>query len=132
MVGVIKPNFLLREELYTIIEEPGSRYVNHLIPISGKANDIARELLSFIHDNESSNRLQALGCDGCPANTGKHSGIIRSIEVALDRPLQWLVCMLHLNEIPLKHLLEFWDGMTSGPTSFKGPIGCCPFPTFNL
>ena len=85
------------EEHYTIIEEPGSRYVDHLIPISGKANDIARELLSLIHDNESFKSLQALGCYGCPANTGKHSGIIRSVEVALDRPLQWLVCMLHLN-----------------------------------
>ena len=31
--------------------------------------------------------------------------------------------MLHLNELPLKHLFEFLDGMTSGPTSFKGPIG---------
>ena len=43
--------------------------------------------------------------------------------MALDRPLQWLVCMLHLNEPPLKHLFEFLDGMTSGPISFKGSIG---------
>ena len=43
--------------------------------------------------------------------------------MALDRTLQWLLCMLHLNELPLKHLLEFLDGITSGPTSFKGSIG---------
>ena len=39
------------EEHYTIIEEPG--YVDHLFPISGKVNDIAREVLSSIHDNEA-------------------------------------------------------------------------------
>ena len=31
--------------------------------------------------------------------------------------------MLYLNELPLKHVYEFLDGMTSGPNSFKGPIG---------
>ena len=80
------------KEHNTIIEEPGSMYVDHLVPKSGKVKDIANDLLTFIFDNESSNSLQALGCDDCPANTGIHSGIIRSIEVALDRPLQWLVC----------------------------------------
>ena len=47
---------------------------------------------------------------------------IRSTEIkehyycSLDRPLQLLVCMLHLNELPLKHVFEFFDGMTYGPT----------------
>ena len=98
-------------------------YGDHLVPKCGKAKDIAKDWLSLILDNESSNSLQALGCDGCPTNTGIHSGIIRSIEVASDRPLQWLVCMLHLNELPLKHLFEFLDGMTGGTNSFKGTIG---------
>ena len=84
-------------------------YVDHLITISGKANDIARESLSFIHDNESYISLQALGCDGCPCNMGKRSGIIRSIEVSLDRPLKWLVC-------------KFLYRMTTSPNSFKVPI----------
>ena len=43
--------------------------------------------------------------------------------MVLDRPLQWLVCVLHLNELPFKHLFEFLDGITSGPNSFKCPIG---------
>ena len=73
-------------------------------------------------DNRSKESLQALGCDGCPTNIEKHSGIIRTIEVALNRPLQWLVCMLHLNELPLKHIFEHFDGTTSGPVSFTGQI----------
>ena len=111
------------EEHYTIVEEPGSNYIDHLIPNSGRAQDVAKELISFIHDNRSKESLQALGCDGCPTNIGKHSGIIRTIEVALNRPLQWLVCMLHLNELPLKHIFEHFDGTTSGPVSFTGQIG---------
>ena len=34
--------------------------------------------------------------------------------------MQWLVCQLHLNELPFKHVFELIDGKTSGPGSFKG------------
>ena len=36
--------------------------------------------------------------------------------------MQRLVCQLHLNELPFKHVFEFIDGKTSGPRSFKGEI----------
>src|SRR5699024_9473271 len=41
----------------------------------------------------------------------------------LERPLQRIVCLLHTNELPLRHLFRKLDGETSGPTTFKGPIG---------
>lgn len=41
----------------------------------------------------------------------------------MNRPLQWLICMLHLNELPLRHLFNRLDGATAGPRAFKGPIG---------
>ena len=31
--------------------------------------------------------------------------------------------MLHLNELPLRHVFQNLDGVTSGPDSFSGPIG---------
>ena len=31
--------------------------------------------------------------------------------------------MLHLNELPLRHIMNCLDGPTSGPTSFSGNIG---------
>ena len=31
------------------------------------------------------------------------------------KPLQWLVCQLHADELPLRHLLEHLDGVTAGP-----------------
>ena len=51
-------------------------------------------------------------------NTGIRGGIIRLLVVALNRPLQWFVCQLHANVLPLKHL----DGPTTGPHGFSSPI----------
>lgn len=48
---------------------------------------------------------------------------IRLLESRLQRPLQWLVCQLHANELNLRHLFEHLDGTTTGPKSFSGPIG---------
>ena len=43
--------------------------------------------------------------------------------MALKRPLQWLICQLHLNELPFREVFKHLDGRTSGPTAFTGPIG---------
>ena len=37
--------------------------------------------------------------------------------------MQWLICQLHANELPLRHLLTHLDGSTSGPRAFSGVIG---------
>lgn len=50
-------------------------------------------------------------------------GAIRLMEDELDKSLQWLVCLLHCNELPLRALLLHLDGKTAGPSQFKGPIG---------
>jgi len=34
-----------------------------------------------------------------------------------------IVCLLHTNELPLRHLLELLDGVTHEPNSFSGAIG---------
>ena len=67
--------------------------------------------------------LQALSVDGCKVNTGRLNGMVQHIEQMINRPLQWLVCVLHLNELLLKHLFEKLDGPTSGPESYTVPIG---------
>jgi len=55
--------------------------------------------------------------------TERMGGITRLLEVRLGKPLQWFVCQLHSNELPLRHLMEHLDGPTSGPRGFSGPIG---------
>lgn len=56
-------------------------------------------------------------------NTGYKNGVIAQLERSLGRPLHWFVCMLHANELPLRHLLQFLDGSTTGPRGFSGEIG---------
>lgn len=45
------------------------------------------------------------------------------MEIELDKPLQWLVCLLHFNELPLRAFFQYLDGKTLGPSQYSGPIG---------
>ncbi|GBL81647.1 hypothetical protein AVEN_93434-1 [Araneus ventricosus] len=56
-------------------------------------------------------------------NTGHKRGIIHLMELDLNRPLQWCICLLHTNELPLRHLLNSLDGATTGTKEFCRPIG---------
>ena len=57
-------------------------------------------------------------------NVGRHGGIgiLRIIELNLERPIQWIVCMLHFNELPFRHIFQKYLGVTSGPKTFKGDL----------
>ena len=68
-------------------------------------------------------KLSVVGCDGTIANTGSRGGVIRLLEEELGRPLQWLVCLLHGNELQLLHLFKHLDGATTGPRGYSGIIG---------
>ena len=114
----------VREGHITLVAEPGSNYVGHFTPNSGKAKDIFEGLLEFcsFHDLDLDS-LNVIGCDGTNVNTGAKGGVIAAVEQSLGRPLQWSICLLHLNELPLRHLMQYLDGVTSGPQSFSGQIG---------
>ena len=45
------------------------------------------------------------------------------VEVQLNRPLQQIICLLHMVELPAKHLMGNLDGGTCGPVATRGPIG---------
>ena len=34
-----------------------------------------------------------------------------------------MVCLLHTNELPLRHIFQYLDGGTESPNTFAGPIG---------
>ena len=72
---------------------------------------------------ELEGKLAIVGTDGTASMTGKHNGCIRNLEELLHRPLQLVVCLLHTNELPLRHVFATLDGATSGPDTFAGPIG---------
>lgn len=111
------------EDHYVLVEEPGGNYLTHVTPLSGKSTDIASSILKVIRDADAGDCISAVGCDSTNTNTGCKAGVIRQIELGLQHPVNWFICMLHTNELPLRHLFKTLDGSTSGPLSFSGPIG---------
>ena len=114
---------LKREEHITVLCEPGSKFLDHFTPTTSKACDISNALMQLINKYALQNDLIAVCGDGCPSNTGKAGGTFRNIEVALGRPLHWMVCQLHGVELLLKRLFMTLDGGTRGPNSYSGALG---------
>ena len=113
----------IQKEHYTIIKEPSSQYVDHVTPDDGSARSIADEIANCIVATNSLDTLPGVICDGTAVNTGRVSGVKKRLELFLERPLQWIVCLLHLNELPFRHLFDAIDGKTTGPATFAGEIG---------
>ncbi|GBM73318.1 hypothetical protein AVEN_246381-1 [Araneus ventricosus] len=67
--------------------------------------------------------LSVIGCDGTNVIKGWKGGVISLLETYVERPLQWNICMLYANELPLRHLILEMDGCTKGPYSYSGAIG---------
>ncbi|GBM03890.1 hypothetical protein AVEN_185391-1 [Araneus ventricosus] len=67
--------------------------------------------------------LSVIGCDRTDVNTGWKGGVIRLLETYIGTPLQWNICMLHTNELPLRHFILEMDDCTKGTYSYSGPIG---------
>ena len=109
------------EEHVVVLSEPGSVYLTHFTPSSGRALDLLNELysVSLMFDGT----VKVLGCDGTAVNTGVNGGVCRLFELVTSMAVHWFVCQLHSNELNLRHLLCALDGTTSGPRSFSGQIG---------
>nr|CAH7728928.1 unnamed protein product [Callosobruchus chinensis] len=113
-----------KKEHVSIIEEPGSVYVGHVSPTSSSGKSIAMSIYEFcVRRDVSFDQMCAIGCDGTVVNTGCKNGAIRYLELQIKKPLQWLICQIHSNELPLRHLFEHLDGRTTGPTQHLGPLG---------
>ncbi|GBN13374.1 hypothetical protein AVEN_2047-1 [Araneus ventricosus] len=56
-------------------------------------------------------------------NAGWKGGVIRLLETYVGRQLQWNICTLHANQLPLRHLILEMDGCTKGPYSYSGVNG---------
>ena len=112
------------EEHYAVVGEPGELYLTHLSVEDGKGTTIGQALYKVIENTDLQNTLSTIGSDaGTPIMTGKHHGSIATLEELLQRPLQWAICLLHTNELPLRHVFKHLDGVSASPDSFSGPIG---------
>ena len=115
------------EEHVVILVEPGARYVefvDHVTPSSGYSSQIASEILTSLRSKGiATDNIQAIGCDGTVVDRCSKHGVTALHEQTLGRSLQWLICQLHCNELPLRHLVMELDRKTTGPLGFTGPMG---------
>lgn len=118
----------MKEEHYTVCSEPGGRYLCHFtlekdITKRKPAEVIADHLVDFLKKNSIDKSLQAIGGDSTNVNTGWQGGVMHWVEAKLNRKLIWLVCALHTNELPLRHLITELDGKTLTNNKWSGTIG---------
>lgn len=117
---------VITEEHVSLLKEPGSEYIGHISPTNSKAPTVVESLSEFFFSKgqvDFMTNLKVVGCDGTNTNTGGKAGIIALIEKEIRAPLQWFICQLHANELPLRHLLYHLDGGTVGPKELSGIIG---------
>jgi hypothetical protein len=119
-----------REKLEHIVvtNEPGGEYLFHFIPSEATASDkpakqVSNKIVEWLKEYGADTTLDSIGGDSTNSNTGCDGGSFTWVERMLSRKLTWLVCSLHLNELPLRHLIADLDGKTNSDHSFSGPIG---------
>ncbi|GBN05634.1 hypothetical protein AVEN_115887-1 [Araneus ventricosus] len=111
-------NFSQLVSCLPILEENDVGYVT---PASGTGSDIAKRILKYQEDNDVGiNEMDSVGFKGTATNTGWKNCAICNIELKIQSLLQWFICFLHFNELPLKHLFENLEGFTTGSASFSG------------
>ena len=80
--------------------------------------------MNFFKDRETNTtELRSILSDGTSKMTGWKSGAHAKLEEHLNHALQRIICIIHHAELPFGKILAFHDGPTSGPETFKGPIG---------
>src|SRR6218665_2442483 len=95
-----------------------------MTPQSGSSKDITESLVASRKElNAKTQTIKVVGCDSTNVNKGHNAGFIRRLEEFFEHPVQWLVCLLHANDLPLRHLFEALDGATTGTRGFSGSIG---------
>lgn len=69
--------------------EPGLQYIGHIAPGSGTANAECQAIMKHLKVNYVDLQdLQVAGADETNVNTGWKGGVIREIEVKINRGLQ--------------------------------------------
>lgn len=112
------------EEHISLVAEPNSYYIGHYTPENGTALAIANGMIEHLMSQPiCMDSLRAVGCDAAAVNVGYENGVIKVLENKLGRSLQWIPCLYHLNELPLRALIVKLDGPTSGPNAYSGKIG---------
>ena len=119
---LVAPSVYRTEEHVTIISEPDGKYRGFYTPKDGTGMSNAQELYDFLVETGSVKSFKAVGCDGPVVNTGHNNGALKILQDFVQKVFQWIICLLHCNELPLRHLIEHIDGKYLGPGAYAGPL----------
>jgi hypothetical protein len=99
--------------------------LTHKIVPDGQGNGegLANLTYSVLDETDSIQTIDAVIMDNTPTNTGYNNGLCACLEKKLGRKLHLVGCLLHTNELPLRHLITKLDGKTLSGNRFSGPIG---------
>ena len=113
------------KEHISYTSEPGGEYLTHSTVTDGTGKGLSMDVLDVSSEIGAGQSLLVILLDGTAVNVGWKSGLAAHLERELQRKLLILFCMLHSNELPLRHLFTACDGGhgTTGPDTFPGPIG---------
>ena len=126
--GSVKSNpATIKEEHYTVCSEPWEKYLLHFTlnkTTDGKkcAEIIIDNLHKLLVERGIDQTLLIVGCDSTNVNTGGLGGVTYFLEKKLHWKLNWLVCALHTNELPLRRLIITLDGRTLCNNRWMAPI----------
>ena len=116
----------VREDHITVTDSHGeflTHFTRDKVDGMKAAQVIANRIFEFLQQYAIDHTLCMVGCDSTNLNTGCNNGVIVNLERLLGRRLVWSICLLHTNELPLRHLIESIDGPTASGNTFCGPIG---------
>ena len=65
-------------------------------------------------------KVKCLGGDSTTLNTGVRNGIIAQLELLWGHKVEWVTCLYHIGELPMRKLLSDLDGVTKSPDSYSG------------
>ena len=118
----------IKLEHIVVTSEPGGEYLFHFVPEEATkenkpAKQVAVQIVDWLVKYGVDSTLGSIGGDSTNSNTGREGGSFTHIEKLLGEKKMWLVCYLHTNELPLRHLIEQLDGKTTSTHGFEGPLG---------
>ena len=116
------------EEHYSVTWEPSGKYLFHYTPEKPQKGEkpammISNGIYSWLQEHGATEDLVMIRGDSTSTNTGPAGGAIHYLEVRLGYKCHWLICLIHINELPFRHLMIKLDGKYIPKSGWTGPIG---------
>ena len=92
-------------------------------PQNKPAKEVALLIFDWLEDHGQLENILVIGGDSTNSMTGWQGGSLALLEKLANEKKFWVVCQIHTNELPLRHLIEKLDGKTTSKDGFSGPIG---------